>query len=257
MAVAAPGLLGNDTDADLDALTAILAQRPAHGQVVLGSDGSFTYTPNFNFAGSDSFTYFVNDGTVNSSAATVSITVVSVNDPPVAVMDLYSTPEDTALTVTGLGVLANDEDVDSASVTAIKISDPAHGSLTFNVDGTFSYTPTANFNGTDSFTYRAQDGSPALSNLATVIITVTAVNDPPIPNAQSVSTAEDTPTAITLTASDVEGQPIGYQVEVGPAHGSLSGIPPNLNYLPAANYTGADSFTFTARDSPRRLRRRP
>src|SRR5205823_4843610 len=119
---------------------------------------SFSYTPAANYNGSDSFTYMVNDGTIDGNPATVNITVVPVNDTPVAANDSYTTYEDTPLTVTAPGVLTNDSDVDGDSLTAILVSSPSNGGLTLNADGSFTYTPNANFNGTDTFSYKANDG---------------------------------------------------------------------------------------------------
>src|SRR5207249_3626361 len=133
------------------------------------------------------------------------------------------------------------------ALTAILVSSPAHGSVTLNANGSFTYTPAANYNGGDSFTYKANDGA-LNSNVATVSITVTAVNDAPGANAQSATTAEDTAKAITLTASDVDGDALTYSIVSGPTHGALSGTAPNVTYTPAANYNGPDSFTFKAND---------
>ncbi len=109
----------------------------------------------------------------------MTITVNAVNDAPTAANDSFSTDEDTALTINAVaGVLADDSDVDGDPLTAVLVSGPGHGSLTLNADGSFTYTPAANFNGADSFTYQANDGS-ASSNVATVSLTVNAVNDPP------------------------------------------------------------------------------
>src|SRR5207244_2763323 len=206
------------------------------------------YTPAANCNGSDSFTFNANDGTVDSPAATISITVTAVNDAPVAANDAYSTNEDTALNVAAAGVLANDSDVDGDALTAVLVGAPAHGSVTLNANGSFTYTPAANYNGRDSFTYKANDGT-IDSAAATISITVTAVNDAPVANAQSVTTAEDTAKAIVLTASDVEGDTLTYSIVSGPSHGSLSGTAPNVTYTPAANYNGPDSFTFKASES--------
>ena len=104
-------------------------------------NGSFTYTPNANFNGSDNFTYKANDGKANSNIATVSITVNAVNDAPVAVNDAYSVNKDTTLTVVAPGVLGNDTDVDGDPLTAVLVSGVSNGSLTLNSDGSFSYTP--------------------------------------------------------------------------------------------------------------------
>ena len=127
--------------------------------LVARADGSFLYTPDANFNGTDSFTYHANDGSADSNIATVTLTVAPVNDAPVAVDDAYSTNEDTALSVPAVGLLANDSDVDGDPILANLVSGPAHGTLTLFSDGSFVYTPAANFNGTDTFTYRANDGS--------------------------------------------------------------------------------------------------
>src|SRR5207237_756335 len=159
LTVPAPGVLANDSDADGANLQVLLVGPPAHGAMTLNADGSFTYTPSSDFNGSDSFTYKANDGTSDSNVATVTIAINAVNDAPVAVNDSYSTNEDTSLTIAAPGVVGNDTDIDSAVLTASLVSGPANGTLTLNADGRFTYTPNANFNGSDSFTYKANDGS--------------------------------------------------------------------------------------------------
>src|SRR4029079_12473014 len=125
-----------------------------HGTLTLNANGSFTYTPATNYNGPDSFTYKAKDpSNALSNTATVSLTVAAVNDAPVAVNDSYSTNEDTALTVAASGVLANDTDVDANPLTAAVVTGPSHGTLTLNANGSFTYTPAANYNGADSFTY--------------------------------------------------------------------------------------------------------
>ena len=106
-------------------------------------------------------------------------TVTPVNDAPVAANDSYSTNEGTALTVAAAGVLANDTDVDGDALNSILVSGPSHGALTFNANGAFSYTPAANYSGSDSFTYKANDGT-ADSTVATVSLTVDPANDAPL-----------------------------------------------------------------------------
>src|SRR5262249_44329418 len=146
---------------DGDPLTAILVTGPAHGALTLSTNGSFVYTPALNYNGPDSFTYKANEiGRATPSETTVSTTVTPVNDPPgtsgaVVGDDSYSTREDTAITVNAPGVLANDGDVDGDPLTAILVTGPAHGTLTLNSDGSFTYTPALNYNGPDSFTYKA------------------------------------------------------------------------------------------------------
>jgi VCBS repeat-containing protein len=146
------------------------------------------------------------------------------------------------------GVLANDTDVENDPLTAILVSGPAHGTLQLNADGTFTYTPSANYNGTDSFTYKANDGQ-ADSNVATVTITVTPVNDPPVANNATASTNEDTPLTGAVSATDVDGDPLTYALVTGPAHGTLQlSSSGSYTYTPALNYNGSDAFTFKAND---------
>src|SRR4029077_12536302 len=155
LTIAAPGVLANDTDVDLnDTRTAVLvaASGPASGALTLNADGSFTYTPTLNFNGTDSFKYQAKDAAgALSNVATVTITVNAVNDAPVAANDAYTTNEDTPLTIAAPGVLANDTDVDlndTRTAVLVAASGPANGSLILNADGSLTYTPTLNFNGT-------------------------------------------------------------------------------------------------------------
>jgi VCBS repeat-containing protein len=171
----------------------------------------------------------------------------SANQPPVAGADAYTTAEDTPLSVSAPGVLANDSDPNGGTLSVTGNTQPAHGTATVNANGSFTYTPAANYNGADSFTYTLSDGQGGTAT-GTVNLTVTPVNDPPTANPQTVSTQSGTPLAITLTGSDVDGNPLTYAVATQPAHGTLSGTAPNLTYTPAAGYTGADSFTFTVND---------
>jgi VCBS repeat-containing protein len=214
--VAAPGVLTNDSDADGDPLTAVLVSDVSNGSLSLNSDGSFSYTPNANFNGSDSFTYTANDGTADSNTATVSITVNAVNDPPTAAGDSYTTDEGTTLNVAAPGVLTNDSDPESDPLTAVLVSDVSNGTLNLAADGSFTYTPAPGFAGTDSFTYRANDGQ-ADSNLATVSVSVIA---PPIsvadiqPNTMQAGTTIN----VTITGSSfVAGANVTFESGNGPA----------------------------------------
>lgn len=172
LTVAGPGVLANDSDADLDPLTAALAGKVKNGTVTLNPDGSFTYTPKASFIGTDTFRYVVSDGTATARGK-VTVTVTP-NHPPVANSDAYSIEEDnTPLTVDAGGVLANDTDADDDTKKAVLVSGPANAaSFHLNDNGTFTYTPNADFNGPDSFTYKVNDGA-VDSNTATVMITVT------------------------------------------------------------------------------------
>src|SRR5262249_47721424 len=147
-----------------------------------------------------SFTYRASDGSLQSNTATVNITINAVNDAPVAVNDSYSVNEDTTLSVTAPGVLGNDSDVDSPSLSAVLVTGPAHGTLTLNANGSFPHTPPTHHTAPDSFTYRASDGS-LQSNTATVSITINPVNDAPVAQGESYSVNEDT--TLTVAAPGV------------------------------------------------------
>ncbi len=248
----AAGVLANDTDVDGDPLAAVLASGPANGSLTLNSDGSFIYTPFADFNGVDSFTYRANDGLLSSNLATVTITVNAANDAPTAAGESYSVSEDGNLAVPSAGLLANDSDIDGNPLTAILLSGPANGSLTFNADGSFTYTPNANFNGVDSFIYRANDGQVS-SNLVTVTITVNPVNDAPVAANNTYSMLEDSVlvglAGVLGNDLDVDGDPLTAVLVSGPASGSLTlNSNGTFNYTPAANFNGMASFTYRASD---------
>jgi VCBS repeat-containing protein len=178
------GVLGNDTDANSDPLTVSSVNGNAanvgtqiattHGLVTVNADGSFTYTPDTNYHGTDSFTYTANDGALDSASGTASITIFPVNDAPTALGDSVGTTTTTPINVTAPGILDNDSDPDGDPLTTIKVSDPAHAaSFTFGADGSFSYTAVSGYDGPDSFTYKVNDGT-LDSNTVTVNITVNA-----------------------------------------------------------------------------------
>src|SRR5205807_956941 len=196
----------------------------------------------------DSFTFKANDGTVDSSAATVSLTVTAVNDAPVAADQAVTTAEDTAK-----AIVLTASDVESDPLTYAIVAGPAHGTLS-GVAPNVTYTPAANYNGPESgraagkeSTDDSDDGT-VDSAAATVSVTVVHVNHAPVADAQAVATAEDTAKAIVLTATDADGDALTFSIVAGPLHGALSGVAPNITYTPAANYNGADSFTFKAND---------
>jgi VCBS repeat-containing protein len=177
-------VLANDTDPDDGTKQITAVTQAAHGAVLITSGGTgLTYRPNANYSGADSFTYTLNGG----STATVNVTVTGVNDPPTAQNSSASTDEDVALTGS---VSANAADVDGDSLTYELVSGPTRGSITFAADGAYTYTPFANANGPDSFTWRASDGTLA-SNDATVAITVSPVNDAPVISGASRGTVRE------------------------------------------------------------------
>lgn len=175
----------NDVDTDntpiINPLTTHLMTRPADGTVTLDQVGNFTYVPDKNFAGADTFPYRLNDGRFNSNVATVTINVSAVNDAPIALDDHYTVDRDTPLNVgVSTGVQANDGDVDGDTLTIKVVSGAANGFLLLYGDGAFDYTPNPGFIGTDTFTYLASD-SLLDSRLASVSITVKPTAPPPPP----------------------------------------------------------------------------
>ncbi len=202
---AASGILANDADADLDGLTATLGDDAGHGDLTLHAMGSFEYQPDAGFVGTDTFTYTAFDGAAQSAPATATITVS--DQAPASSPDSYPEGldpflEDGTLNVDAPGVLGNDADDDGDAITAAEASGPSHGDLTLNPDGSFSYTPDADFEGQDSFTYAASDSVGGTGSPAMVTIAVTGTEDVPTANDDSVSTPEDTSVEITVLAND-------------------------------------------------------
>jgi hypothetical protein len=233
-------------DPDGDHLTYEVVAPPANG-TLSGTAPDLVYTPAADFNGSDSFTFWAAEVMTNgvtlegSNVATVTITIDPVNDVPVADSLSVATDEDAPLAFTLTG-----SDVEADPLTFEVVAPPANGTLSGTAPD-LTYTPAADFNGADSFTFRVNDGA-ADSDVAEVSITVNPVNDVPIADSLSVTTDEDTPLDVTLTGSDVEGSPLAFAVVASPAHGTLSGAAPNLTYTPAADFNGADSFTFQVND---------
>ncbi len=256
LSVGAPGVLENDSDAEDDSLTAVLVDGPANGDLDLNEDGSFTYTPDPDFNGNDSFTYRANDGVDSSDVTTVRITVGSVNDTPEADDDSYSTDEDEELSVNAPGVLAGDTDAEDDSLTAELVTGPANGDLDLDPDGSFAYTPDPDFNGEDTFTYRACDDAnpPECSDPATVTITVNAVNDTPEADDDSYATDEDTELSVAAPGvlagdTDADDDTLTASLVTGPANGDLDlNADGSFSYTPDANFSGEDSFTYRASD---------
>ena len=225
-------------DVDGDTLTFAVVDAPDHGSFVGG-----TYTPDANFHGTDTFTFVANDGLVDSSPATATITVRPVNDAPVAIGFAVSTNEDTPLPVS-FGAT----DVDGDTLTFAVVSGPAHGSFLGGV-----YTPALNYNGPDEIRFRANDGA-ADSNVAVVAITVDPVNDAPVADDDAYGADTDRPLTVPAPGvlgndDDVDGDTLTATLLADAAHGSVSlDSDGSFTYTPAAGYSGPDSFTYRAGD---------
>lgn len=240
-------LLANDYDPDGDPLTASLATQASHGTVVMEEDGTFTYTPNANFFGEDSFTYIVNDGFGGTDTATVTITVTPENDPPTPTNDSDTTNEDTAVVI---DVLANDTDIDGDTLQVTQVSAPTHGVAVLNADQTVTYTPFANYSGSDSFSYYVSDGT-ASPQMATVSLYVVPMNDPPVAHNDVLVVDEDTQISINVldNDTDIDGASLQVIASTTPQHGvAILDDSGALTYVPNADFYGTDSFTYTVGD---------
>jgi len=231
------------SDAESNPLTYRIISPPLHG-ALLGVGVVQTYTPTLDYSGEDSFTFVANDGQIDSAPATIQITVLAVNTQPVANAQNVNVERNLAKMIT---LSATDADSDALSYTLI--NQPAHGTLDGNPPN-LVYTPALDYTGADSFTFAVSDQFSS-STPAIIQILVRAnplVNQPPVSNDQNVTTPRNSAKAITLTASDAEGDALVYTIVAHPLHGVLSGTPPGLLYTPTAGYTGTDSFTFQTND---------
>ena len=246
---AAMGVLSNDLDIDPMETLAMsnVVSAPAHGILAPSSDGSFTYIPTANFHGVDFFTYEVSDGSGATATATVTITVNPINDDPVAVNQTEFVDEDNVLNG-NVSPSVNDDDNDALTYTLI--NDVTDGILDFQPDGIFTYTPDANFNGIDSFTYEVSDGNGGVDT-ATVVITVNAVNDDPIAMDSTIATAEEMPVNGDLSgsATDLDGDLLAYTVDSDVSHGSLTlNSDGTFTYTPEPHFNGTDLFVYQVND---------
>ncbi|ELB2251284.1 tandem-95 repeat protein [Vibrio parahaemolyticus] len=242
-------VLGNDTFEGKDKVVSLDAENgPKNGTVIVNNDGTVTYTPNDNYVGKDTFTYIVTSGGVSEST-TVEVNVTPVNDAPVAKDDIATTQEDTAVTI---DVLPNDTDVDGDKLSIQSASVPEAQGKVDIVDGKLVFTPAENFNGDAEITYTVTDG--ALTDQATVKVTVNAVNDTPVveSNIADQALAEDfTPYTIDLNTAfsdvdNVDGE-LTFSVS-GNSNIQVAIVNGIATITPTADWNGSETLTFTATD---------
>lgn len=212
--VTAPGVLGNDSDADGDPLTAVLDTGPGNGTLTLNADGAFTYTPDSDFNGIDNFIYHANDGSADSNTATVNITIDAVNDPPVAGNDSISVDEGDSVMAE---VLSNDTDPDSPlSYANVTVIDPPSKGTAVVASGGINYTHDGSETTSDTFTYQVEDGAGG-SDTAIVTVTINPVNDPPVadPNGPYSGTVDVPVTFYGSNSSDCDGTIVSYHWDFG------------------------------------------
>ncbi len=242
-------VLGNDTFEGKDKVVSLDAENgPKNGTVIVNNDGTVTYTPDDNYVGKDTFTYVVTSGGVSEST-TVEVNVTPVNDAPVAKDDIATTQEDTAVTI---DVLPNDSDVDGDKLSIQSASVPSDQGTVEIVDGKLVFTPAENFNGDAEITYTVTDG--ALTDQATVKVTVNAVNDTPVveSNIADQTLAEDfTPYTIDLNTAfsdvdNVDGE-LTFSVS-GNSNIQVAIVNGIATITPTADWNGSETLTFTATD---------
>ncbi|WP_018691178.1 Ig-like domain-containing protein [Algicola sagamiensis] len=248
-------ILANDSDPNGDTITVNTTPitGPANGTISLNANGTFTYTPNQNFFGTDTFTYQITDAVGQADTATATITVTDVNFAPVANPDTFTIQEDT--TLNGSSIIQNDVDSDGDTLSLITTpsSLPSNGTVTLTSNGIFTYIPNQNFNGTDSFGYQVTDGVETASG--TVTVTVTPVNDNPDAVNDTFTINEDTSlTGQNLLTNDidVDGNTINVLVTPtsSPSNGALTiNADGTFTYIPNANFAGVDSFSYGITDN--------
>ncbi|EJG1893747.1 tandem-95 repeat protein, partial [Vibrio parahaemolyticus] len=242
-------VLGNDTfEGDGKVVSLDANNGPVNGSVSVNPDGSVTYTPNDNYHGIDSFTYIVTSGGVSEST-TVNVDVTPENDAPVAKDDTAITDEDTPVTI---DVLPNDTDIDGDKLSIQSASVPETQGKVEIVDGKLVFTPAENFHGDAEITYTITDG--ALTDQATVNVTVNAVNDTPVveSNIADQALAEDfTPYTIDLNTAfsdvdNVDGE-LTFSVS-GNSNIQVAIVNGIATITPTADWNGSETLTFTATD---------
>ena len=245
----------NDTDIDGDSLSVVAGTfaTTQGGSITIAADGSYTYTPPATFSGIDTVDYTVTDGTL-TDVGTLTITVSNVNNAPVAVDDAVTATEDTVFN-SAIDLDANDTDADGdpLSVVAGTFATTQGGSITIAADGSYSYTPAANFNGIDTVDYTVTDGS--LTDVGTLTITVNPVNDAPVAVDDAVTAAEDTVfnSTIELDANDTDIDGDLLSVVAGTFATTQGGsitiaVDGSYSYTPAANFNGIDTVDYTVTD---------
>lgn len=257
LTIPAPGLLANDFDPDGDALTAVRARgfyEPQHGALTLNSNGSFVYTP-FGAEVDDAFGYYVSDGDRDSQVTWVAITVNPSNDPPVARDDgQYQAYENESFTLYQTdGLLWNDYDRDGDLLTPQIVTNPSHGTVTLNGNGSFTYIPVADFNGDDAFTYKVNDGQ-VDSGVATVTLNVFPDFNWILANDEGYVTLKNQPLVVPAPGllgndEDRDGLPLTAHFDGGRLRGEITlNLDGSFVYTPELDFVGSTGFVYHAFD---------
>ncbi|WP_164779819.1 Ig-like domain-containing protein, partial [Paenibacillus kobensis] len=211
---------------------------------VIAADGSYRTTVNASGWTRGPITVTASGSNAAGVAADPETASAKMNRIPAAAAQSVTTAEDTAKTITLAGT-----DADSDTLTYEISSNPLHGTLSALSGNNVIYTPDANYNGTDTFSFIAKDGFES-SVPAQASITVTAVNDMPVADAKQLTIPQNASHAVTLSGSDADGDPLTYAIQGSPSHGTLGPVNGSqVTYTPAPGYVGTDSFTYIAKDN--------
>ncbi|MBW3597100.1 MAG: tandem-95 repeat protein, partial [Planctomycetes bacterium] len=235
------------SDPDSDPVTFMIVSGPANGAIsdFDADTGKFTYTPDPDFFGTDSFTFKASDDFLDSTPATIEINVAPQPDDPIAQNVTFTPREDASFNGQAP---AFDPDDPNAPLTYTLVSGVTEGQLTFNTDGSFTYVPNPDFDGIDSFTFTANDGT-ADSNVGTVTLDVQGTNDPPIAGSAQFSTPEDMSLVEQAPLTDIDDDMFTFTITSGPSNGQVVFDPDGtFTYTPDPDFFGSDMFTFTAND---------
>ncbi|MDG1114331.1 MAG: Ig-like domain-containing protein, partial [Pseudomonadales bacterium] len=242
-------VLANDKIAEGSEVTVVSATSSFGAQVEINADGTLNYTPLQDFTGIDTVTYTARNGDGIESTATLSLEVTPENDPPVAVVDLVTTLEDTPLQ--NINVLGNDIDVDGDTLTVLEVSSAEGALVSVNDDGTVNYQPNANFNGVDTITYSVSDGVGGVTS-GELKISVEAVNDAPVVTSEQVSVVQNQSLdaiAVLLNDEDPDGNSLSVEAVVASDGGTVEiNEDGTLKYTPAQDYVGQETLTYTVID---------
>ena len=248
-------LLSNDTDVETpENLKIAEVKNAVNGTVIINEIGNVEFTPTDNFNGIASFNYTVTDGT-DSSTASVSVIVNAINDPLIANDDTATTDEDTPIVISASELFDNDVNNDiEKSLSISSVDNLVNGTATINSQGELEFTPDPNFDGIASFDYIVTEGTDI--ETASVSVTVNAVNDVPVANADTFTTDEDTSITILATEllsndTDVETQESLNITEVKNAVNGTVSLNEfgNIEFVPDANFNGTASFEYTLTDN--------
>ncbi|MET6759764.1 Ig-like domain-containing protein [Pseudoalteromonas sp. NCIMB_1079] len=232
---------------------------PQHGTLNINENGDFTYIPIANFNGEDAFSYQVANELGMTDTAVVEITILAVNDAPIALDNTYSVTNNGTLVVLSPGLLINDSDIDldDLTVDTTPVSEPTRGQLTLFDNGGFEYQGEQNMQGQDSFQYRVVDAQGAQA-IANVTIVSSNTNVAPVTKNDSYSLSEDETLVVTaangVLSNDTDPNNDSFSVDetfmVAPTHGQLLlATDGSFSYVPDANFNGVDQFQYQAIDS--------